>query len=166
VSKGPFRFRTRLLQNDPRLGLWFRIPARFIPERGLTMSTSVEGSINGHPLGRRTIKDSGPKTDDWYMGLTKALTTAIGGKAGDEIEVELRLADMTMPPEMAERLASDLDYARAWEALKPNHRCKAIEHYLEAKTPPGRTARLEKIARSIKARLSVQGGLLPSRHSP
>jgi uncharacterized protein YdeI (YjbR/CyaY-like superfamily) len=63
---------------------------------------------------------------------------------------------MTMPPEMAERMASDADFARAYEALIRNHKRKAIEHYLEAKTPAGRTARLEKIARSIKARLSVQ----------
>ena len=44
-------------------------------------------------------------------------------------------------------------FARAYEALIPNHKRKVIEHYLEAKTPAGRTARLEKIARSIKARL-------------
>jgi len=54
---------------------------------------------------------------------------------------------------MAERMTSDPQFGRAYEALIPNHKRKAIEHYLEAKTPAGRTARLEKIARSIKARL-------------
>jgi uncharacterized protein YdeI (YjbR/CyaY-like superfamily) len=73
---------------------------------------------------------------------------------GDTVEVELRLADMTMPPEMSARMKSDGDFARAYEALIPNHKRKACEHYLEAKTPAGRSARLEKIARSIKARLS------------
>ena len=43
--------------------------------------------------------------------------------------------------------------ARAYEALIPNHKRKVVEHYLEAKTRAGRTARLEKISRSIKARL-------------
>ncbi|MBO9517506.1 MAG: YdeI/OmpD-associated family protein [Porphyrobacter sp.] len=152
MSKAPIRFRTQLLCNDPRLGLWFQIPARFIREWGLTQTTTVEGSINGHPLGRRAIKDSGPKTDDWYMGLTKPITNAIGGREGDEVEIELWLSDMTLPPEMTARMNSDAAYARAWEALKPNHQRAAIEHYLEAKTPAGRTARLEKISRSIKAR--------------
>ena len=154
MSTEPIRFRTRLLCNDPRLGLWFQIPARFIRQWGLTATTTVEGTINGHPLGRRAIKDSGSKTDDWYMGLTKDVTQAIGGREGDEVEIELRLSDMTMPDEMAGRIRTDAAYARAWEALVPNHKRKAIEHYLEAKTPAGRTARLEKISRSIKARLS------------
>jgi hypothetical protein len=152
VSQDPIRFRTKLLQY-PGMGPWFQIPARFIREWGLTMTTTVEGTINGHPIGRRAIKDSGPKTDDWYMGLTKDLAEAIGAKEGDEVEIELRLADMTMPEEMAARMKSDADFARAYEALIPNHKRKAIEHYLEAKTAAGRTARLEKISRSIKARL-------------
>ncbi len=153
VSADPIRFRTRLLQY-PGMAPWFRIPARFISAWGLAMTTTVEGTINGHPIGRHAIKDSGAKTDDWYMGLTKALAETIGAERGDEVEIELRLADMTMPPEMAERMKSDPHFARAYEALIPNHKRKAIEHYLEARTPAGRTARLEKIARSIKARLS------------
>ncbi len=152
VSQDPIRFRTKLVQY-PGMGPWFQVPTRFIREWGLTATTTVEGTINGHPLGRRAIKDSGPKTEDWYMGLTKDIAQAIGARKGDEVEIELRLADMTLPPEMAERIASDAQFARAYEALSPNHKRKAIEHYLEAKTPAGRTARLEKISRSIKARL-------------
>ena len=56
-------------------------------------------------------------------------------------------------PEMAGRMENDPEFARAYEALKPNHQRKAIELYLEARTPKGRIARLEKIVRSIKARL-------------
>ena len=90
------------------------------------------------------------------MALPKEIAQAIAAKKGDEVEIELRLADMTMPDEMAERMTSDAAFARAYEALKPNHQRKAIEHYLEAKTPAGRTARLEKIGRSIKARSTAQ----------
>jgi hypothetical protein len=156
MNREPIRFRTQLLQSDPRLGLWFQIPAEFIRQWGLTATTTVEGTINGHPLGRRAIKDSGPKTDDWHMGLTKPITEAIGCKEGDEVEIELRLSDMTMPGEMAQRMESDPSYARAWEALEPKHKRAAIEHYLEAKTPAGRTARLEKISRSIKAGAGIR----------
>jgi hypothetical protein len=156
VSQDPIRFRTKLLQY-PGMGPWFQIPAHFIREWGLTATTTVEGTINGHPLGRRAIKDSGPKTDDWYIGLTKDIAEAIGGKGGDEVEIALRLADMAIPGEMAARIESDAEFARAYEALIPNHQRKAIEHYLEAKTAAGRTARLEKIARSIKARVAGKG---------
>jgi hypothetical protein len=146
------RFRTKLLQY-PGMGPWFQVPSRFIRDWGLTTTTTVEGTINGHPLGRRAIKDSGPKTDDWYLALTKPIADAIGARKGDEVEIELRLADMTMPQEMAARMKSDSEFARAYSALKPNHKRAAIEHYLEARTVAGRTARLEKISRSIKARL-------------
>ncbi len=77
------------------------------------------------------------------MELTKPIAPRSAQK-GDEVEIELRLADMTMPEEMAARMTSDAEFARAYEALIPNHKRKAIEHYLEAKTPTGRTARLEK----------------------
>jgi hypothetical protein len=153
VNQAPIRFSTRLLQY-PGQSPWLQVPARFIEAWGLTATTTVEGTINGHPIGRRAIKDSGPKTADWYIGLTRGIAAAIGAAKGDEVEIELRLADMTVPDEMAERINSDAEFARAYAALSPNHRRKAIEHYLEVKTPVGRTARLDKIDRSIKARLA------------
>lgn len=162
MSADPVRFRAKLLQNDPRLGLWLQVPASLIRQWGLTATTTVEGTINGHPLGRRAIKDSGPKIDDWYMSLTRDITRAIGGKEGHDVDVELRLADMALPEEMAALVESDPDFARAYEALIPNHKRKAIEHYLEAKTPAGRTVRLDKIARSIKARLSKRQARPPA----
>ncbi len=120
----------------------------------MTDWTSVEGTLDGHALGRRTIKDWGKDSPDWFVDLLKPYLDAAALKPGDTVDAELRLADMTMPDEMAARMKSDPEFARAYEALIPNHRRKAIEHYLEAKTPAGRTARLEKIGRSIKARLS------------
>ena len=152
MNREPIRFRTKLRQY-PGMGPWFRVPAHFIRAWGLTATTTVEGTINGLPLGRRSLKDSGPKTEDWYMSMSRKTTLALDAKAGDEVEIELRLSDMTMPGEMAARMESDADFARAYEALRPDHKRAAIEHYLEAKTPKGRTARLEKISRSIKARL-------------
>ena len=154
MSQDPIRFRTKLLQY-PGQGPWFQVPARFIRAWGLTASTTVEGTINGHSLGRQGLHDSGPKTDDWYMGMPKAVAEAIAAKGGDEVEIELWLADMTMPAEMAARMVSDAEFARAYDALKPNHKRKALEFYLAAKTPKGRTARLDKIDRSIKERLEA-----------
>ena len=153
MTSEPIRFRTKLLQY-PGMAPWLQVPARFIRAWGLTMSTTVDGTLNGHALGRQGLRDSGPKTDDWYMGMPKAVAEAICAKGGDEVEIELWLADMTMPPEMAARLGSDAEFARAYAALKPNHKRKALEFYLAAKTPKGRTARLAKIDREIKARLA------------
>ncbi|HWT30704.1 MAG TPA: YdeI/OmpD-associated family protein [Croceibacterium sp.] len=148
------RFRAELQRKDPGLPVFIRIPGEVVAPWGLNDWRSVEGSLNGHAFGRRTIKDWGNGSADWFVEIVKPYLEAAGLKPGDTVEVELRLANMTMPDEMAARLESDPEFARAFEALIPNHKRKAIEHYLEAKTPAGRTARLDKISRSIKARLA------------
>ena len=63
---------------------------------------------------------------------------------------------MTMPDEIAERMKTDPDFARAYEALIPNHKRNVIELYLSARTPAGRTAKVEKIDREIKAKLAAR----------
>jgi len=154
VSTAPIRFRTRLLRKDPTLPVFIRIPGEVVAPWSLTAWRSVEGSLNRHAFGRRTIKDWTPGPD-WFVEFVKPYLDSAGLEPGDTVDVELRPADMTMPPEMAERMKSDPDFSRAYETLIANHKRKAIEHYLEAKTPAGRTARLERIARSIKARLGL-----------
>ena len=146
------RFRTQLQRKDPGLPVFIRIPGEVVAPWKLTEWRSVEGSLDGHDFGRRTIKDWTPGPD-WFVEFLKPYLDAAGLKPGDQVDVELRLADMTIPEEIARRLKSDPEFARAYEALIPNHKRKAIEHYIEAKTPAGRTSRLEKISRSIKARL-------------
>jgi hypothetical protein len=149
----PIRFRTQLLRKDPGLPVFIRIPGAVVAPWKLSEWRTVEGSLDGHDFGRRAIKDWGKDSPDWFVEFVKPFLEASGLEPGDTVDVELRLADMTMPEEMAARMASDAAFARAYEALIPNHKRKAVEHYLEAKTPAGRTARLEKIARSIKGRL-------------
>ena len=148
----PIRFRTELQRKHPDLPVFIRVPAEVVAPWNLVEWRTVEGSLDGHDFGRRTIKDWGKHSPDWFVEFLKPFLEAGNLKPGDTVEVELRLADMTMPGEMAGRMESDPDFARAYEALIPNHKRKAIEHYLEAKTPAGRTARLEEISKSIKAR--------------
>ena len=153
----PLRFRTELQRKDPRLPAFIRVPGELVTPWKLAEWKTVEGSLDGHEFGRRTIKDWGKDSSDWFVEFLKPYLDAAGLKPGDTVDVELRLADMAMPEEMAARMKRDAEFARAYAALIPNHKRKAIEHYLEAKTPAGRTARLEKISRSIKARLAGKG---------
>jgi len=146
------RFRTQLHRKDPTLPVYIRVPGEVVAPWRLNDWATVEGSLNGHAFGRRTIKDWGKDSSDWFVEFLKPFLESADLDPGDTVEVELRQADMTMPLEMAARMADDAAFARAYEALRANHKRKAIEHYLEAKTPKGRTARLEKIARNIKAR--------------
>ena len=152
MSAAPIRFRTELQRKDPRLPVFIRVPGATVAPWRLSDWVTVEGSLDGHEFGRRAIKDWGKGSPDWFVEFLKPFLDAAGLSPGDAVEVVLHLADTAMPPEMAGRIENDPVFARAYEALKPNHKRKAIEHYLEAKTPAGRIARLEKILRSIKAR--------------
>jgi hypothetical protein len=153
MTRPPIRFRTTLQRKDPGLPVFIRIPGELVAPWKLSEWGSVQGTVNGHDFGRRTIKDWGKESPDWFVEFLKPFLDLARLVPGEEVEVELWLADMAMPEEMAARMKSDADFARAYEALIPNHKRKAIEHYLEAKTPAGRTARLETISRSIKERL-------------
>jgi hypothetical protein len=148
----PIRFRTELQRKHPDLPVFIRIPGPVVAPWRLSEWRTVEGALDGHGFGRRTIKDWGKDSPDWFVEFLKPFLEAAGLKPGDTVDVELRLADIAMPEEMAARIRTDADFARAYEALIANHKRKAVEHYLEAKTPAGRTARLEKIARSIEVR--------------
>jgi hypothetical protein len=148
------RFRTELLRKHPDLPVFIRVPGAIVAPWNLTQWRIVEGTLNGHDFGRRAIKDWGNGSPDWFVEFVKPFLVATGLKPGGAVEVELRLADMTMPPELAERMKRDADFASAYEALIPNHKRNVIELYLSAKTPAGRTAKLEKISREIKSMLA------------
>jgi hypothetical protein len=145
------RFRTELQRKHPDLPVFIRIPGAVVAPWRLTEWRTIEGSLNGHDFGRRAIKDWGKDSADWFVDLLKPYLAATGLKPGDTVDVELRLADMTMPPELAAKMKSDAEFARAYEALIPNHKRNVIELMLSAKTPAGRAAKLDKIDREIKA---------------
>jgi len=151
------RFSTMLQRKDPRLPVFIRIPGELVAPWGLSEWITVAGTLNGHDFGRRTIKDWGKASPDWFVEFVKPFLDAHGLKPGDAVEVELAPADMTMPAEIAARMDSDAEFARAYEALIPNHKRNVIELYLQAKTPAGRKAKLDKIDREIKAMLARRG---------
>jgi len=148
------RFRTELQRKHPDLPVFIRIPGAVVAPWQLTEWVTVEGSLNGHNFGRRTIKDWGKGSPDWFVEFVKPFLDASGLKPGDPVDVELRLADMTVPDEIQARMDADAEFARAYEGLIPNHKRNVIELYLSAKTPAGRTAKLAKIDREIKAMLA------------
>ena len=53
------RFRTELQRKDPDLPVFVRVPGAIVAPWQLTEWKTVEGSLNGHDFGRRTIKDWG-----------------------------------------------------------------------------------------------------------
>ena len=98
------RFRAELQRKDPSLPAFVRIPGAVVAPWRLTDWRTVEGSLDGHEFGRRTIKDWGKDSPDWFVELLKPFLEEANLKRGDMVDVELRLADMAMPVEMAARM--------------------------------------------------------------
>ena len=67
----PIRFRTELQRKHPDLPVFIRIPGATVAPWRLTEWKSVEGSLNGHDFGRRTIKDWGKDSPDWFVEFLK-----------------------------------------------------------------------------------------------
>ena len=149
VSK-TVRLSATLLRKAPRLPVYVDIPGATIAAWKLETTATVEGTADGHEFGRRSIKYHSKPEGDWFVEFTKPFLDKAGLKVGDEVSIALRLADMTLPDEITARIKSDPAFASAYAALKPGHKRAALEFYLEAKTPAGRTKRLDKISRSIK----------------
>src|SRR5690606_22229845 len=88
------RFRTELQRKDPGLPVFIRAPGESVAPWKLADWRTVEGALDGHDFGRRTIKDWGKGSPDWFVEFVKPYLDAAGLRPGDTVDVELRLADM------------------------------------------------------------------------
>ena len=145
------RLLAKLKRKDPRLPVYIDVPGAMIAAWKLETTATVEGTANGHELGRRSIKYHSKPEGDWFVEFTKPFLDKAGLKVGDEVSIAMRLADMTLPDEFSARIKTDSAFANAYATLKSGHKRAALEFYLEAITPAGRAARLEKSSRSITA---------------
>jgi hypothetical protein len=94
------RLSTRLERKDPRLPVYVVIASRHLSPWCLTGTTVIEGTANGHPFGRRTIRAWGKESDDWFVEFTAPFCKAASLNVGDDVALELRLADTSTPKEL------------------------------------------------------------------
>lgn len=87
------RLTTQLQRKHPKLPVYVVIPGRHVRPWGLTGTTLIEGTANGFPFGRRNIKSWGKGSDDWFVEFTKPFCTTAGLSVGDQVVLELELAD-------------------------------------------------------------------------
>jgi len=137
-------------------GTFVVIPAEVVEALKATGRTSVVGTIDGHPLRHQfmpyTFEGVGRQV---VMAVNKATRQAIGKNAGDSVEFDLerdersRSADVTLPPELEDALATDPAVRAAFEGLAPSHRREYAEHVAAAKRPETRLRR----AADVVARL-------------
>jgi hypothetical protein len=135
------RLTTRLQRKDPRLPVYVVIPANSVKGWALAGTTVVEGSANGVAFGRRNIKAWGKGSTDWFIEFTAPFCKTAELAVGDEIAVELQLADASTPAELLGLFEGNTRLAAAWAALSDSARRDAGEHIRAAKSPATRERR-------------------------
>jgi hypothetical protein len=142
-------FAATLERKDPRLPVYFVVPAACLAGWGLKGTVVVEGRVNGAALGRRTLKKWG--VDRWFIELAAPLCKVAGLKQGDTLAVDLVLADEGVPEELQAVLDSEPDLARRWARVPGAQARAAMEHVRAGKHPATRARRAEAVAARLRA---------------
>lgn len=138
----PFRIRTVLEARGPAAAVL--LTEEQVAQIGQGAKTPpVLVTVNGgYTFGGRIGKMGGQS----MVGFNKAIRTAAGVEAGDEIEVEIVLEtgerEIDVPDDLRAALDADAEAAKGFEGLAPSHRKEWARWVAEAKRPETREKRL------------------------
>ena len=160
-SRQKVRFTTPLQRKDPRLPVYVVIPGARLKPWSLTGTTVIEGSANGVAIGRRNIKAWGKGSDDWFVEFTAPFCKTARLAVGDEVALELQLADASTPPELETLLTGNQRLAAAWQALSESARRDACEQVRAAKNEATRQRRAATLAAKLLVALPKRFAATP-----
>jgi len=125
------------------------VPAARVARWKLRATTTVEGTLDGVALGRRSLKRLDERR--WFVELRRDALAAIGKSAGDRARLVLEVASADLPEEL-ERVLDEDPAARAhWEGSTDAQRRMLREHVLEAKTAAARGRRARRALLPVPA---------------
>jgi hypothetical protein len=106
------------------------IPKDAVANWRLTETTTVDGTLNGVSVGRRSLKrlDDG----DWFIDLPEPLCRRAGVDTGDTADLSLRVASTALPPELSSLLSKNAEARRTWTALTLSQQRMLREHIASA----------------------------------
>jgi hypothetical protein len=135
------RTRVEITRHHPQFPLLAAVPKSLVaPWKLGTATTTVEATLNGVPLGRRSLKYWKDR-DGWWIDLPDALATKAGVKEGDRAPLELRRAATALPAELAALIAKSKTARAAWERLTPAQQRVLREEVAAAKQSTTRARR-------------------------
>lgn len=126
-------------RKGPRLPRFIVVPSDAVKQWKLTETTTVTGSLNGHDVGRRSLKKWGEQR--WFIELPHALCRKAGVDTGDHVGLTIQVASDELPDELATLITSDPRAKRAWEGLTPSSRRMLREQVATAKQSTTRARR-------------------------
>jgi len=135
------RARVPITRHHPQFPLLALVPATLVAPWELgTETTTVDATLNGVALGRRSLKFWKDR-DGWWIDLPDALAKKAGVKQGDRVPLELRRASTALPTELSDLLAKHKAARAAWERLTPAQQRMLREDVAAAKTSTTRARR-------------------------
>jgi hypothetical protein len=115
------------------------VPADAVAKWKLTATTTVEGTLDGEPFGRRSLK----RWDDerWFLELRRDFLEALGKAPGVRATLEIRRAATEIPAELRKLIDSDAVAREHWESRTEAQKRMLREEILAAKSSDARERR-------------------------
>jgi len=137
-----------IARKDSRLPRFVVVPSSAIESWRLSQTTVVEGTLDGHELGRRGLK----KWDErrWFIELPQPLCERAKVDTGSSVQLVLEIASDKLPTELEELLATNPVAKQAWDRLSQGSQRMLRENVAASKQSATR-------ARRAAAGLGVEG---------
>lgn len=116
------------------------IPMKAVEPWKLSGTTTVELSINGVPVGRRSLK----RWDDrncWWMDLSNDVCRKAKIETGDLVKLNLTVASEELPAELLTLIRQNAKARQRWESLTSGQQRMLREEVLAAKQSATRARR-------------------------
>lgn len=96
---------TKIQRKQPNLPRFVVIPSQLVADWKLTGTTTVEGTLNGIDMGRRSLKQW--DENRWFIELPEPLCKKARVDKGHSVTIVMSLALDEMPAELTQLMASD-----------------------------------------------------------
>jgi hypothetical protein len=128
------KVRVVIEQKHADLPAYVLVPSAKLATWKLSATTTVEGTLDGTPFGRRSLQ----RLDErhWFLELKKTQLEAIGKSPGARANLVLQLASAKLPTELQDLIDSESTARASWEGRTDAQRRMLREHVLSAKRRP------------------------------
>jgi hypothetical protein len=134
----------KVTKHMPQFSRLATIPLDKVAPWKLSGTTTVEGTINGVDLGRRSLK-RWDERNCWWIDLPDPLCKKAKIETGDEVTLTIRLASDDLPEELQDLLKTNRVAKSNWEKLTQPQQRMLREDIFAAKASATRRRRAEKI---------------------
>ncbi len=129
----------RIERKHPEMAAFVVVPATKLAAWKLEATTTVEVTLDGVPLGRRSLQRWNER--EWFIELRQDHLAVTGKSPGDRASLVLHRASTELPTELQDLIDSDPVARTRWEGRTDAQRRMLREHILSAKASTTRERR-------------------------